>query len=151
RRSTSTVPGPGTRSRWSSFPRWWRRRPPRRSRRCGGLYERCPTSSGQRCSCGSPPTSITPRSARRWSAASRRRGRTCAQDWRRSERDGHMDDRVNRLLSRAEAEGLVDVAYAETDSPVGRLLLAATDRGLVRVSFQREDREGVLEELAAEL
>jgi methylated-DNA-[protein]-cysteine S-methyltransferase len=62
-----------------------------------------------------------------------------------------MDDRVNRLLSRAEAEGLVDVAYAETDSPVGRLLLAATERGLVRVSFQREDREGVLEELASQL
>ena len=62
-----------------------------------------------------------------------------------------MDDRVNRLLSRAEAEGLVDVAYAETDSPVGRLLLAATDRGLVRVSFQREDHDDVLEQLADQL
>jgi methylated-DNA-[protein]-cysteine S-methyltransferase len=62
-----------------------------------------------------------------------------------------MDDRVNRLVSRAEAEGLIDVAYAETDSPVGRLLLAATDRGLVRVSFQREDRDDVLEQLADQL
>ena len=54
-------------------------------------------------------------------------------------------------MDRAQAEGLVDVAYTETDSPVGRLLVAVTDRGLVRVSFQRERREDVLEELAERL
>ena len=62
-----------------------------------------------------------------------------------------MDERVNRLIRRAEAEGLVDIAYAETDSPVGRLLVAATPRGLVRVSFPRERRDDVLAELAERL
>jgi len=62
-----------------------------------------------------------------------------------------MDDRLSRFMDRAQAEGLVDVAFAETESPVGRLLVAVTDRGLVRVSFQRERREDVLEELAERL
>jgi methylated-DNA-[protein]-cysteine S-methyltransferase len=59
-----------------------------------------------------------------------------------------MDDRVSRFLHRAEEEGLVDVAYAETDTPVGRLLVAATPRGLVRVSFPRESHDDVLSQLA---
>src|SRR6185437_1644867 len=84
-------------------------------------------------------------------AASRRRAKTCARGWRRSGRGGQMDDRLSRFMDRAQAEGLVDVAFAETDSPVGRLLVAVTDRGLVRVSFQRERREDVLEELAERL
>jgi len=36
---------------------------------------------------------------------------------------------------RAATEGLLDVAYTLTDSPVGTLLLAATPAGLCRVSF----------------
>ena len=51
-------------------------------------------------------------------------------------------------LARADAEGLVDVAYATTDSPIGPLLVAATPVGLVRVAFQREDEDEVLEQLA---
>jgi methylated-DNA-[protein]-cysteine S-methyltransferase len=51
-------------------------------------------------------------------------------------------------LARADAEGLVDVAYAETDSPIGPLLVAATPAGLVRLAFQRESRDDVLDELA---
>jgi methylated-DNA-[protein]-cysteine S-methyltransferase len=51
-------------------------------------------------------------------------------------------------LARAEAEGLVDVAYATTDSPIGPLLVAATPVGLVRLAFQREDEDEVLEQLA---
>jgi methylated-DNA-[protein]-cysteine S-methyltransferase len=62
-----------------------------------------------------------------------------------------MDERINRLIRRADAEGLVDVAYAETDSPVGRLLVAATERGLVRVSFPQERADDVLVELAERL
>ena len=62
-----------------------------------------------------------------------------------------MYERVNRLIERAQAEGLVDVAYAETDTPVGRLLVAATPRGLVRVSFQGERAEDVLAELSERL
>ena len=45
---------------------------------------------------------------------------------------------------RAEADGLLDVAYTVHDSPVGPLLLAATPRGLVRVAFEREDHDAVL-------
>ena len=58
-----------------------------------------------------------------------------------------MHERVSRLIGRAEAEGLVDVAYAETDTPVGRLLVAATPRGLVRVSFHGEAHDEVRGEL----
>jgi methylated-DNA-[protein]-cysteine S-methyltransferase len=62
-----------------------------------------------------------------------------------------VHERVNRLIGRAEAEGLVDVAYTETDTPVGRLLVAATRQGLVRVSFHGERHDDVLVELAERL
>src|SRR3954467_7758576 len=52
------------------------------------------------------------------------------------------------LAPRALDGGLVDVAYATTDSPVGPLLLAATDAGVVRVSFAREGFDDVLLTLA---
>jgi methylated-DNA-[protein]-cysteine S-methyltransferase len=52
-------------------------------------------------------------------------------------------------LARAGDEGLLDVAYATTDSPVGSLLVAATPAGLVRLAFEREDDDAVLEQLAA--
>jgi methylated-DNA-[protein]-cysteine S-methyltransferase len=58
---------------------------------------------------------------------------------------------MDRLIDRAEAEGLVDVAYAEADTPVGRLLVAATPRGVVRVSFHGERRDDVLSDLAQRL
>jgi methylated-DNA-[protein]-cysteine S-methyltransferase len=54
-------------------------------------------------------------------------------------------------LARAEAEGLVDVAYATADSPIGPLLVAATDAGLVRLGFQGEDADAILEDLAARI
>jgi len=60
-------------------------------------------------------------------------------------------DLVERLAQRAEAEGLLDVAYAEVDSPIGRLLVASTPKGVVRLSFPGEDEEDVLEQLAAGL
>ncbi len=60
-------------------------------------------------------------------------------------------DDLERALARAELEGLVDVAYAHTDSPVGPLLVAVTDAGLVRVGFAREDEADVLEELATRI
>jgi methylated-DNA-[protein]-cysteine S-methyltransferase len=56
---------------------------------------------------------------------------------------------MRAVVRRAEAEGLVDVAYATVDSPVGGLLVAATPRGLVRVAFDPDDQ--VLEQLAARL
>jgi methylated-DNA-[protein]-cysteine S-methyltransferase len=52
----------------------------------------------------------------------------------------------------ASAAGLLDVAYATTDSPVGTLLIAATPRGLVRLAYVGfEDETEVLEQLAAQL
>ncbi len=56
---------------------------------------------------------------------------------------------LHRLADRAATEGLLDVAYATTDSPFGPLLLAATPRGLVRVGLPAYDPEEALEELAA--
>jgi methylated-DNA-[protein]-cysteine S-methyltransferase len=60
------------------------------------------------------------------------------------------DALAEELIRRAGQEGLLDVAYAEIDTPVGRLLLASTPRGLVRITFPIvETREKVLEELSA--
>ena len=50
-----------------------------------------------------------------------------------------------RFRAAALAEGLVDVRYDVTESPVGDLFLASTDRGLCRISYRLEDQE---EELA---
>ena len=53
------------------------------------------------------------------------------------------------VRERAEAEGLVDVAYAPVDSPLGPLVVAATPRGLVRVAYtDHSSADEVLEELA---
>jgi methylated-DNA-[protein]-cysteine S-methyltransferase len=49
----------------------------------------------------------------------------------------------------AAAAGMLDVAYATTDSPLGPLLLASTDQGLVRVAYlDFADRDAVLQSLA---
>jgi methylated-DNA-[protein]-cysteine S-methyltransferase len=53
-----------------------------------------------------------------------------------------------RLTTRAEAAGLLDVAYRTLDTPVGSLLLAATPIGLVRIAYPREGLETVLAGLA---
>ena len=37
---------------------------------------------------------------------------------------------------RAQAEGLIDVAYAGVDSPFGHLTAAVTDAGIVRLAFE---------------
>jgi methylated-DNA-[protein]-cysteine S-methyltransferase len=46
---------------------------------------------------------------------------------------------------------LVDVAYAEVDSPIGRLLLASTHKGLVRLGFPTEDHDAQLVDMAKRL
>jgi methylated-DNA-[protein]-cysteine S-methyltransferase len=53
------------------------------------------------------------------------------------------------LAGRAEAEGLLDVAYARIDSPFGSLTAAATQSGLISLSFPEEPPEQMLERLAA--
>jgi len=50
-----------------------------------------------------------------------------------------MTDLLDRVNRRAEAEGLLDVAWTTTDSPVGRLMLAATPEGLVHIEFGEHD------------
>jgi methylated-DNA-[protein]-cysteine S-methyltransferase len=55
------------------------------------------------------------------------------------------------LEGAARDGGLLDVAIAETDSPVGSLLVAVTKRGIARVAFEGEDRDSVLADLAARL
>ena len=53
------------------------------------------------------------------------------------------------LAERADALGLLDVAYAVTDSPLGPLLVARTPRGLVRLAYlEADDEDDVLADLA---
>jgi len=59
-----------------------------------------------------------------------------------------MRDSLNRLAARASTEGLLDVAYATTESPFGPLLLATTPKGLVRVGLPNQDADGLLLDLA---
>jgi methylated-DNA-[protein]-cysteine S-methyltransferase len=59
-----------------------------------------------------------------------------------------MKASLDRLAQRASAEGLLDVAYATTDSPFGTLLLAKTRRGLVRVGLPNQDADELLVDLA---
>jgi methylated-DNA-[protein]-cysteine S-methyltransferase len=56
---------------------------------------------------------------------------------------------LDTFAARADADGLLDVAYTWTDSPIGPLLLASTPEGLVRVGFGTvEDADVVLQDLA---
>ncbi|MCB0828712.1 MAG: methylated-DNA--[protein]-cysteine S-methyltransferase [Solirubrobacterales bacterium] len=58
-------------------------------------------------------------------------------------------ERLHRqLVSRAEEEGLLDLAYRTVGSPVGELLLVRSGTGLVRVAFESEDHDRVLGSLA---
>jgi methylated-DNA-[protein]-cysteine S-methyltransferase len=58
-------------------------------------------------------------------------------------------DRLHaRLVTAAQAEGILDVAYRTVDTPVGPLLLAATELGLVRVAYANQDHDAVLQSLA---
>jgi methylated-DNA-[protein]-cysteine S-methyltransferase len=62
--------------------------------------------------------------------------------------DGRARRLHDRLVRRADDDGLLDLAYRIVDSPVGSLLLAATNEGLTRVAFALEDHDSVLQELA---
>jgi methylated-DNA-[protein]-cysteine S-methyltransferase len=54
-----------------------------------------------------------------------------AETWRRVSLD---------LAQRAEAEGLIDVAYERHDSPLGTIVVAATHAGLVRIGLPMKAR-----------
>src|SRR4051812_1164966 len=66
---------------------------------------------------------------------------------RASSSDEDVEAATERFLAAAEHEGLVDVAWAEVDTPVGALVVAATDAGLVKVGLAPND--DVPEQLAA--
>lgn len=51
------------------------------------------------------------------------------------------------LAQRAEAEGLIDVAYERHDSPLGSIVVAATHDGLVRIGLPIESEDAVIDEL----
>jgi methylated-DNA-[protein]-cysteine S-methyltransferase len=53
------------------------------------------------------------------------------------------------LAERAETARLLDVAYAELDSPIGELIVFVTPRGLLRVKYADEPIESVLADVAA--
>lgn len=56
-------------------------------------------------------------------------------------------DLDQRFRDTAQREGLVDVAYDLSDSPVGELLIAVTNRGLCKIAYRPEE---ALDELAAD-
>jgi methylated-DNA-[protein]-cysteine S-methyltransferase len=53
------------------------------------------------------------------------------------------------LAQRAGRSGLLDVAYAELDSPIGELIVFVTPKGLLRIKYADEPIEGVLADVAA--
>ncbi|HEY6638311.1 MAG TPA: methylated-DNA--[protein]-cysteine S-methyltransferase [Solirubrobacterales bacterium] len=73
---------------------------------------------------------------------------------RQAPTDADLDRAVQGLLARAERDELIDIAYAEMDSPFGELLIARTDRGVVRLALPIDrgrqcPHDEVLEALAA--
>jgi methylated-DNA-[protein]-cysteine S-methyltransferase len=58
---------------------------------------------------------------------------------------------TDELAARAEREGLLDVAYAQVDSPLGPLTVAATERGLVTLAYPEHPVDRVLERLAGDV
>jgi methylated-DNA-[protein]-cysteine S-methyltransferase len=49
----------------------------------------------------------------------------------------------NQFRAAALADGLVDVAYELSETPIGTLLLAKTERGLCRIEYDPEPDRGV--------
>ncbi|ADG74807.1 methylated-DNA/protein-cysteinemethyltransferase [Cellulomonas flavigena DSM 20109] len=53
-----------------------------------------------------------------------------------------------RLVARAQHDGLLDVAYRVVDSPLGGVLVAAGERGVLRVAFAVQGHDAALADLA---
>lgn len=53
-----------------------------------------------------------------------------------------------RFAARAAAEGLIDVAFEDHETPLGRMRVSATGHGIVRMSLPTENADEVLERLA---
>jgi methylated-DNA-[protein]-cysteine S-methyltransferase len=52
------------------------------------------------------------------------------------------------LARRADAEGLLDVAWATLDTPLGPIAVFVTPRGVVRVAYERENFGAVADDVA---
>ena len=65
--------------------------------------------------------------------------------------DAPTEPAGRRLATAAADARVLDVAYAQVDTPIGPLLVAKTPRGLVHVSFPEAPTDTVLEQLAARL
>jgi methylated-DNA-[protein]-cysteine S-methyltransferase len=61
--------------------------------------------------------------------------------------DADLERATRDLVARAQSDGLIDVAYADVDSPFGRLLVAGTDRGIVKLGLPNLPADEVLTEL----
>ena len=55
---------------------------------------------------------------------------------------------LDAVRDRAAAEGLLDIAYTDVDSPLGPLLAARTSRGLACLAYEDDHRDAWLERLA---
>ena len=66
----------------------------------------------------------------------------------RADRTASAPD-TRAFVGRAADAGLIDVAYATTDSPFGPLLVAVTPAGLVRLAYPDQRPDDVLDDLAA--
>ena len=60
-----------------------------------------------------------------------------------------LTDAKNAVARRAELEKLIDVAYANVDSPLGPLVAAATPKGLVLLHYGEDD--AALQEIASKI
>ena len=58
------------------------------------------------------------------------------------------DGLYERLAVKADAQGLLDVAYRTLASRYGELLLAASPAGVLRIAFELEGHDSVLTQLA---
>ena len=58
---------------------------------------------------------------------------------------------ASAIAERGAGDGLVEVAFTTVETPIGELLLASTDEGLVRVGWSADDRDWILEGLAASI
>ena len=58
---------------------------------------------------------------------------------------------MKRLVRRAQREGLLDVTYAQVDSPLGPLTAVTTPAGLVTLAYPDRPLDDVLAKIASEL
>ena len=58
---------------------------------------------------------------------------------------------MKRLVRRAQREGLLDVAYAQVDSPLGPLTAVTTPKGLVTLAYPDRPLDDVLARVAEDL